>query len=119
MGTPEGARLCRRQSDSASSFKNAEGSQHRAGEGAGLNGGPPPAIQEEAVEGCAGDAGQALPPGMFRVQGFMSRHINEARGAWQQCLCNWIESQAADIEWGADCNTQSDAQLDASASLKQ
>ncbi len=59
--------FCRRQSDSASSLRAAEGTHRHAG-GDAPNGRSPPSIQEEPVEGHAVDADaaaiQALPPGM-------------------------------------------------------
>ncbi|CAL5220614.1 g2656 [Coccomyxa viridis] len=57
--------LSRRQSDSASSLRGAEGS-HRARGGEAVNGGSPPSIQEEPAEGGAGDTDQVLPPGPAR-----------------------------------------------------
>ena len=55
-------RMCRQQSDSASSLGGAEGN-HRAKGAAALNGRTPSPIQEEGAEGLM-DAGPALPPGM-------------------------------------------------------
>lgn len=56
---------CRRQSDSASSLRTAEGS-YRAGGVEAMKGGSPPSILEEPAEGRAGDTSQALPPGMHQ-----------------------------------------------------